>query len=193
MSFEVLVIPEDPQQNGYILKPLVEAIMRDAGKPAAKVEVLENPRLRGYDQAVTAIRSDVLEPYRFKKKLWLFFPDADRAGDNAMRDLEKHANEKGITLLCCAAQPELEIYACAAFHKHMRIECKIKWKQARQHDRMKEEIFEPLLKKHGDPQRPGKGRDQMIGESLKNLPFLFRLCPELKQLRDRIATHLQPN
>lgn len=189
MSFEVLVIPEDPQQNGYILKPLVKAIMRDAGKQAAKVDVLKDPRLRGYDHAVRTIRSDVLEPYRFKKKLWLFFPDADKAGDEAMRDLEKHADEKGITLLCCAAQPEVEIYACAAFRKHMKIE----WKQARQHDRMKEEIFEPLLKKHGDPRQPGKGRGLMVGRSLENLRLLFDLCPELKHLRNRIATHLQRN
>ena len=40
MSFRVLVIPEDPLQNGHILRPLVQAIMRDAGKPDAKVKVL---------------------------------------------------------------------------------------------------------------------------------------------------------
>ena len=55
MSFQVLVIPEDPLQNGHILRPLVQAIMRDAGRPAAKVTVLESPRLRGYDQAVRSL------------------------------------------------------------------------------------------------------------------------------------------
>lgn len=30
----------------------------------------------------------------------------------------------------------------------------------------------------------------MIGESLRNLPLLYRLCPELKELRDRVATFL---
>ena len=34
------------------------------------------------------------------------------------------------------------------------------------------------------------GRDLMIGESLKNLPLLYRLCPELTSLRDRIAAVL---
>ena len=37
---------------------------------------------------------------------------------------------------------------------------------------------------------PGGGRDLMIGESLKNLPLLYRLCPELTSLRDRIAAVL---
>ena len=30
----------------------------------------------------------------------------------------------------------------------------------------------------------------MIKKSLRNLPFLFQLCPELKCLRDRIEAHL---
>ncbi|MFO1523674.1 MAG: hypothetical protein U1G05_16920 [Kiritimatiellia bacterium] len=37
MSFKVLVIPEDPTNNGYILKPLVQAILDDAGRPQARV------------------------------------------------------------------------------------------------------------------------------------------------------------
>ena len=49
MSFKVLVIPEDPTHNGYILKPLVESILTDAGKPNARVTVLTNSRLQGYD------------------------------------------------------------------------------------------------------------------------------------------------
>ena len=65
MSFTVLVIPEDPVLNGHILKPLTEAVMADAGRPAAKVDVLSSPRLRGYDDAVKALRSGRLERYNF--------------------------------------------------------------------------------------------------------------------------------
>ncbi len=188
MSFRVLVIPEDPLQNGHILKPLVQAIMRDVGKPAARVTVLPKPRVRGYDQAVKAIRNELQEAYG-SMGLWLFFPDADKASIKAMQDLETHVAGSGISLLCCTAQPELEIYACAAFRQHMRIT----WEQARQHPRMKEDIFEPLLRKHGDPRRADKGMDPMIRQSLKNLPLLFQLCPELNQLRNRIASHLRKN
>ncbi|MDR1010262.1 MAG: hypothetical protein LBM04_03870 [Opitutaceae bacterium] len=35
ISFKVLVIPEDPTNDGCILKPLVEAILADAGKRQA--------------------------------------------------------------------------------------------------------------------------------------------------------------
>ncbi len=155
-------------------------------RPAAKVEVLTRPRLRGYADAITAIRNELPRQYGFKD-LWLFFPDADTARDDAMRNLEAHVTVANVTLLCCAARPELEIYACAAH----RDELAEGWEEIRVHPRLKEEIFEPLLAKRGDARRPGAGRDLFIGESLKNLPSLFRLCPELRQLRDRIATHLE--
>ena len=187
MSFTVLVIPEDPVLNGHILKPLTKAVMADAGRSAAKVDVLSNPRVRGYDHAVQVIRSELPGRYRFKD-LWLFFPDADKATSEAMQALEEHIAEQGITLLCCAAQPELEIYACAAFRNEFPGSGT--WEEARRHPRMKEEIFAPLLASHGDRRRPGAGRDLMIDRSLENLPLLFRLCPELQHLRDRITAHL---
>ena len=186
MSFTVLVIPEDPVLNGHILRPLTRAVMAGAGRPAAKVKVLDKPRVRGYDHAVRIIR-DELPERRLSKDLWLFFPDADKATDDAMRTLEEDVAEQGITLLCCAAQPEVEIYACVAFRDDIRDS----WEEVRHHHRMKEEIFKPLLDTHGDPRRPGAGRDLMMNRSLKKRSRLFRLCPELQTLRDRIAAHLQ--
>ena len=188
MSFTVLVIPEDPLQNGHILKPLVQAIMRGVGRPAAKVKLLTKPRLRGYDQAVRIIRNELPETYGFMD-LWLFFPDADRATSDAMQRLEEDVGARGITLPCCAAQPELEVYACTAF----RDEIRERWEDVRHHPRMKEEIFEPLLATHGDPRRAGGGRDRMTEASLENLPLLFQLCSELRTLRDRIKDYLQEN
>ena len=86
MSFSVLVIPEDPTWNGYILTPLAKALLADADKPAAKVTLLMNPRLQGYNQALTAVRDELPDRYEFFD-LWLFFPDADRANADAMQRL----------------------------------------------------------------------------------------------------------
>lgn len=182
MSFKVLVIPEDPTNNGYILKPLVEAILADAGKSAAKVDVLTNPKLNGYDHALKAIKEELPDRYGHWD-LWIFIPDGDLASAEAMANLERELGQKGITLLSCPAQPEVEIYACAPY----RAEIEGGWNAARQDVRMKEDVFRPLLEKHGDERRAGAGRDLMISEALKNLPLLFQLCPELKALRDRIA------
>lgn len=186
MSLRVLVIPEDPTWNGYILTPLAKALLADAGKPNARVKLLENSRVRGYDQALGAIREELPDRYGFLD-LWLFFPDADRAGPDAMQRLEADLAERQVRLLCCPAQPEVEVYACAAF----RNDLPGTWEDARTSNRMKEEVFQPLLAQHGDARRPGKGRDLMIEASLQNLPLLFRLCPEIEHLRERIAEHVE--
>ena len=156
-----------------------------AGRRAA-VNLLTNPRVRGYDQAVNAVRNELIARYHFMD-LWLFFPDADRATEEAMRELEASVGKRGANLLCCIAQPELEIFACAGFRDDIRET----WEEARRHPRLKEEVFEPLLRRHGDPRQPGAGRGLMINASVRNLPLLFDLCPELRCLHDRIAEHLQ--
>lgn len=86
MSTRVLVIPEDPTNNGTILRPLAKAIMAEAGRPAARIHVLTNPRTRGYDSALGAIRGDLDSRYRHMD-LWLFFPDADLASLGGHGDL----------------------------------------------------------------------------------------------------------
>lgn len=187
MSFRALVVPEDPTLNGYILKPLARGLLAHAGKPSARVELLTDPRVRGYDEAVRVVRDELADRYRFFFDLWLFFPDADRASDDAMKRLEADLEAQGITLLCCPALPELEIYACAAF----RDDLDETWENVRKHPRLKEDIFRPLLDRRGDPRRPGRGRDLMTETSLRNLRLLFQLCPELERLRDRIAAHVR--
>ena len=185
MSFSTLVISEDPLLNGYLLYPLTKAILASAGKPMARVQLLTNPRTRGYDHALRVIRNEVPRDLRYHD-LWMFFPDADRASESAMQRLEDDIRSKGVSLLCCPAQPEIEIYACVAYRDRLGLP----WDDVRSHPRLKEEVFRPLLARHGDPKKPGRGRDILVQESLKNLPQLFRLCPELKVLRDRIAKHI---
>lgn len=182
MSFRVLVIPEDPTHNGYILKPLAEMVLAEAGRPAARVTVLTNPRVRGYDQAVRVIRGGLSSRYRFMD-LWLFFPDADRASGEVMRSLEQELESEGVTLLCCPARPEVEIYACVAYREELRGS----WTEARSNPRFKEAIFEPLLREHGDPRRPGGGRGAMTKKSTTQRRRFFQLCPEIAELRNRIA------
>jgi len=44
---KVLVIPEDVRKDQYMLKPIIEAMMKAKDKKRAKVIVCQNPRLRG--------------------------------------------------------------------------------------------------------------------------------------------------
>ncbi len=186
MSLRVLVIPEDPTYNGYILKPLIQAVLEDIGKPGARIQVLTNPRLQGYDHALQEIRGGLVDRYGFWD-IWIFVPDSDRAGADAMGSLEVELAGKGVALFCCPAHPEVEIYACVAY----RADLGMSWEDARAATNFKESVFHPLLKRHGDPRRAGGGRDMMIAESLRNRRELYRRCPELAALRDRIAARIR--
>jgi hypothetical protein len=142
--------------------------------------------LQGYDHALRAIREDLPARYGFWD-LWLFFPDADRASLDSMRDLERSIEAHQMKLLCCPAQPEIEIYACAGYVSELGEP----WGQARANPKLKEQVFVPLLERRGDSRGAGQGRDLLIAEAVRNLPALYRLCPELKDLRDRIQRYLR--
>jgi hypothetical protein len=179
MSFRVLVIPEDPTYNGYILKPLVERMLAETGKPNARVTILTNPKLGGYDHAVAAIRNELALRYGHLD-LWLFMPDADIAGELAALELE--AKGKGVRLLCVAAKPEVEAWLLAGHREKLAI----KWSDVVSHPQLKEAVFEPFLKKHGDPRSAGSGREALTRATLANYRGLLDACPELRELHHRL-------
>lgn len=149
MSFRVLVVPEDPTNDRYILKPLVEALLADVGKPRAKVEVLANPRIQGYEHAKRLLLERLLDQYSHRDLL-LFLPDSDlRDRSDEFAHLERAATERGARLLCCAAIPEVEIWLLAGHAESLSVT----WSRARSHGGLKESIFGPFLEAHGDPAR----------------------------------------
>jgi hypothetical protein len=180
MSFRVLVIPEDPTNNGYILRPLVEKMLAETGRPNARVTILTNPKLDGYDQAVKAVKGELGERWGHFD-LWLFLPDADRAAN--LDGLEDALKGKGICLISCAAQPEVEAWLLAGHRQHLDLA----WPQVRAHPRLKEEVFEPFLAQHGDLRSPGRGRESLMKETVSNYRSLLEMCPELKELDRRLG------
>ncbi|MGO9199113.1 MAG: hypothetical protein ACLQM8_01070 [Limisphaerales bacterium] len=181
MSFRVLVIPEDPTHNGYILRPLVERMLAETGRPNARVIILTNPRVTGYEQAVEAIKGELAVRYRHFD-LWLFMPDADKARN--VDDLEHNLERRGIRLISCAAQPEVEAWLLAGHREHLGM----KWSELRVHPRLREEVFEPFLREHGDPRSAGAGRATLTRATLSNYQSLLALCPELKKLDQRLRS-----
>jgi hypothetical protein len=179
VSFRVLVIPEDPTYNGYILQPIVERMLGELGKPNAHVKILTNPKLNGYAHAVSAIREDLAIRYRHFD-LWLFLPDADRATN--LEALETALSGQSVRLFCCAAQPEVEAWLLAGHRDKLAIP----WQGVCQHGRLKEDVFEPFLKEFGDSRSPGGGRERLVRETLTNYRGLLAVCPELAGLEARL-------
>ena len=187
MSFTVLVVPEDPTNNGYILRPLIGRMMSECGRPNSKVSVLPNPRARGYEHAKSLIVDEVIERYAHFDLL-LFLPDAD-GKDRAAEflNLETIAAKNGVTLFCCAAVQEVEIWLLAGHSNRINRP----WSEVRADTTLKENIFDPFLKEHGDARRAGGGRDLLMRETLSNYAGLRERCRELAVLEARILERLR--
>jgi hypothetical protein len=184
LSFKVLVVPEDSTNNGYILGPLIEKMLAKCSKPKAQVDVLDDPRVMGFEHAKKLLRAQLLEQYRFMD-LVLFLPDADGKGEirtSELRALEDEANRQRVRLLCCAAQQEVEVWLMAG-HRHLLGR---PWQEIRSDSSVKENVFERFLATHGNLRASGGGRERLMLETLKGYDALLQLCPELAELEQRI-------
>jgi hypothetical protein len=186
MTFKVLIIPEDPTNNGYILKPLIKRIMKECGKQSAQVDVLGNPRFQGYNHAKTLMSESIFERYAHKDLL-LFIPDAD--GKDRSREfalLEKEAIVKGAKLLCCAACQEVEAWLLAGNLDKLEK----RWSEIRADPSVKENFFADFLSSYGNPKAAGGGREGLMLETLENYRGLLDRSPELKDLQTRLQNLL---
>jgi hypothetical protein len=182
LSYRVVVVSEDPTNNGYILSPVVAAILSACGKPRARVSVLANPRTQGYEHAKALLKDELIERYRHVDLL-LFLPDAD--GKDRAREfaaLEEQARVNGTRLICCAAREELEAWLLAGHLDKLDIP----WSQVRGDSSVKETVFGPFLERFGDARQPGNGRETLMRSTLKNYDGLKARCPEIAELEVRI-------
>jgi hypothetical protein len=183
VSFKVLVVPEDPTLNGYILEPLVERILRECGKPNARIEVLRNPRAKGYDHAKRLIEEELFDRYKHMD-LFLFLQDADgKDRSAAFKSLEAKAGHAGLTLICECAVQEVEVWLLAGHTDKLEQS----WHAVRADLQVKETIFQPFLKRYGDLRRAGGGRDLLMQQTLNNYGGLLARCPEIKALQERVC------
>jgi hypothetical protein len=181
VSCKVLIVPEDPTHNGHILKPLIERMLEHCGKPNAKVTVLSEPRLQGYEHAKEELARIL---YRYQHfDLVLFLVDAD--GKNRVDEFDR-LEELSPKLICAAAVQEVEIWLLAGHADKLELP----WQTVRQNISVKEQVFAPFLKAHGDSRRYGEGRDILMKQALENYPGILQRCPELKTLQNRIASTL---
>jgi hypothetical protein len=186
LSFRVLVIPEDPTYNGYIVKPVVQRILRECGKPNASVTVLANPRASGYEHAKN-LMDEILERYKHLDMM-LFLPDADgHDKSDEFAYLERKGSDAGVKLVCCAAVQEVEVWLLAGHADQLGVP----WPKIREDVSVKENVFQPFLRTRGDAKRPGGGRDLLIQETLNNYGGLLERCPELRSLQQSVCAHIQ--
>ena len=189
MSFNVLLIPEDPVKDGYVLKPIIEAMMRAAGKPQARVVVCVDPRFHGTSQA---LRWQFIQQAlsRNAGMFHLYLLCVDRDGDvnrQAVLDsLEIQARTfiaQDRAFLAEHAWQEIEVWLLAG-HDLPR---KWVWKAIRDEPHPKERYYLPFAESRGVLDLPGEGRDKLAREAASHYDRIRGRCKEdIQRLEDRI-------
>ncbi len=185
MSCKVLVIPEDPTYNGYLLKPLASRLLSEAGKPKAQILVLRDPKTGGFTQACELIGTGKLRERYGYYDLWLFLPDGDQNRD--LRTLETLVTNQKAKLVSEYLTPEVEVAVVAG---HPQGDTR-DWQTKKQHPKFKEAIFTPFLAAHGNRTAPGQSREKLMLEALSNYERMKQLVPELAELERRVTTALE--
>jgi hypothetical protein len=193
MSWNVLVVPEDPTYNGYLLRPLCKRVLREAGRSNANIIVLPQPRVQGYAHAKQLLE-DLIPRNWWHFELILFIPDADGKAESRrdeFKRLEQLAQRRArpVKLICCAAEQELETWLLSG---HLE---KLKglgwlWQETQAEVSVKERFFQPFLDRYGDPATPSQGRERLMQEALANYTGMKQRCPELQQPEIRIQQYL---
>lgn len=187
----VLVIAEDYRLDQYILKPLVEAMMKAAGKPRARVEMCRNPMLRGLPQVLNWDHLQEVTEVNPLADMYLLIVDRDKeAGrQEQLQALEAKAREvlpAEKTLLAVGAQQEVEAWLLAG-HKLPRA---WSWRAIREERDVKEHYYQPFAEQREVSARLGRGRKVLGEEAARNYNRVRQLCPEVAELDERIRRWL---
>lgn len=187
----VLIIPEDVRLDQYMVKPLFQSMMKELGRPRARVEVCQNPRFQGVSQVLDWGRMEpVLKQYRPIVDLVVICVDRDgKPGrDVVLRNLEDQSRElfagTSKTVFAVNAHQEMEVWLLAGCQDLPK---DWSWNVVREEPDPKEKYFEPYAEGRGVLDGPGQGRQRLGVEAAKQYGRIRQLCPEIKELEERIG------
>lgn len=181
MSYRVMVIPEDFTKDEHILKPVVEKILADVGKPNATVLVCRNPNFRGIGEAMKAdrLKNEVFQRYRdFDLFILLVDRDGEPGRDDAARHVETMLKGKtvktGGKFVAQLAWQEVEVFVLAGHD----LQSEWNWQEIRSDANVKDTFFKRLVELKGTGHLPHDGRKKLMSEAIKNWKRIKSRCPE---------------
>ncbi len=181
----VLIIPEDFVNDQSILLPIVRAMMKELGKPKAKVEVCKDPRLRGHAEALSWEKIEIILNRYGMVDLFLVCVDRDGNVDRraSIDGLEVKAQkylaskyQKPKQFLGEHAWQELEVWllaGCDDLPKNWN------WSEIRTERKPKKQYFEPYVKQRSQfNDARSEGRGILAEQAAKRYQRIRQLCPE---------------
>ena len=172
----VLIIPEDPQHDQHILKPIFEGLFRSIGKPRAKVIVCQDPVLGGVAEALKSNRiAQIIEQHRGMTDIFILCVDRDGVDGRRQRlnQIEQKFGNEHIFLAENAWQ-EIEIWALAG----LQLPKEWRWADVRAEINVKEQYFEPYAVQRGLSDELGGGRKALGEKASRRISAIRQKCPE---------------
>lgn len=189
MSYRAFVVCEDHTLDQFVAVPVVLAMLKQVGKPHARVRPVSNPRLQGISQVESKF-AEIAERYAKISDLVVFALDRDKQdgiggrGDRRAKFADLHsrlAAEVAAKVDVVLAVEETEVWALWG----SRSQLGEGWSTVRAEQHPKERFFEPLVNK-SDVRQPGGGRSRLVALSLASgWDSLAGACDELREFEER--------
>ncbi|HKI00625.1 MAG TPA: hypothetical protein VKK31_01475 [Thermoanaerobaculia bacterium] len=182
---KVLVIPEDPSLDQYILKPVVEKLFAELGRHP-RVNILSKPRLRGVAEALSSpILADIVATYPMND---LFLVIVDRDGDEGRQRVRvAREQEHPQRLFVCLAVEEIEVWMLAIHYASLSAS----WRDICTEIHSKERFAYPFLRERAPKLDPGRGRVWAMRDLGSQWRGVLQRCPEIEELKQRIRAWLE--
>jgi hypothetical protein len=190
----VLILAEDFVKDQLLLQPIIEAMMKEVGRPRAKVKVCRDPRFHGTGEALKwEFVEQALSRHRgmFDLCLLCVDRDGDRHRQAKLSNLENQAKNvigDGRAFLAENAWQEVEVWLLMGH----RLPPRWDWRTIRQEIHPKERYYQPFAKNRGTLDLPDEGRDELAKEAATRYGQIRGRCKEdLQRLEDRIRSWME--
>jgi hypothetical protein len=189
VSYNILVVPEDPTSDHYILKPLIRAASKHAGESNAVITVMTDPAMKGVDQVLSRQTLQTVIARYPQVDLFLLVVDRDGspARDQSLADHVESARQRLAgrqRLDGRTAWQELEVWCLAGRSGGAR--SGRAWREVRAEPHAKEIHFDPVVRGLSLAHSPGGGREILGRQAAKNYTRVRALCPELTEIEQII-------
>jgi hypothetical protein len=172
----VLIIPEHPSKDQYILKPLFTRLFQQIGARNTRVEVCQDPVLGNVDEALKSERLlEIVEKRQAMTDIFILCVDRDgQAGRRQRLAQIENEFENGPKFFTENAWEEVETWVLAG----LDLPGTWRWQNVRAEVNVKEQYFEPLAAQRGLTNAPGGGRRTLGEEASRNISAIRLKCPE---------------
>jgi hypothetical protein len=192
MSVKIAIACENPRYDQYIIRPVIEALLRHLGKGRARVTVITDPATTSYENLL-AEACDILERYAPVATAVIFVADTDCEDGSPGRKNKAlrlrnavNACEGSSKAICVTAIQEVEVWAIWGARDRIRDS----WDEIRAECDPKEAYFQPLLTED-DQRRADGGRSRLMSDSLAGGWQSLRTgCDELLELEESLEALL---